>query len=42
MALDLALKSLRDDKDGAAEHLDVSDVEIDKLLMMLENELEGD
>lgn len=42
MALDLALKSLRDNKDEAADHLDVNDEEINKLLEALENELEGD
>lgn len=42
MALDLALKSLRDNKDEAADHLDVSDEVINNLLETLENELEGD
>ena len=42
MALDLALKSLRENKEEAADHLDVNNEVIDSLLETLENELEGD
>jgi|APGre2960657505_1045072.scaffolds.fasta_scaffold05809_8 hypothetical protein len=42
MALDLALKSLREDLDGCADHLDVNDEIIKDLLSALEDKLESD